>query len=151
MVPLTCLEGETPQTMMRRAIDAVEATRKLRAKSGHVGKDGKDLLVWAAVSQPPEVRRRARFVAKSKRAVLEGLEQQKSGAAVGSLQVRADYRKGCVTIDGRRIAACSMQPTTEGVLSCEFGWVDAAAVCSCTHEPIQAFTERWRGLVEEIN
>ena len=46
--------------MTRRAIEAVEATRKLQVRSGHKSKDGKDMFIWAAVSQPPEVRRRAR-------------------------------------------------------------------------------------------
>ena len=35
VVPLTCVGNETRQMMLRRAIEAVEATRKLKVKSGH--------------------------------------------------------------------------------------------------------------------
>ena len=59
VIPLAPLGTETRQAMMRRAIEAVEASRRLRAASGHVDKEGKAMLVWAAVSQPAEVRRKA--------------------------------------------------------------------------------------------
>ena len=83
---------------MRRAIDAVESTRKLRAPSGHVDKDGKAMLVWAAISQPPEVRRKAKLLAKTKRAILEGYEKAMPKEAADRVEVKADYRKGMLMI-----------------------------------------------------
>ena len=65
--------------MTRRASGAVEATRKLRAASGHQDAQGKSMLVWAAVSQPPEVRR------------------------LKADGVRADYKKGTVTVQGKKV------------------------------------------------
>ena len=137
--------------MMRRAVAAVEATRKLQAKSGHKDADGKDMIVWAAVSQPPEVRRRAKLVAKTKRAVLESYE--KAGKSTGNqeLTVKADYRRGTLHLEGRKIGGCSLQPTAGEILVCDHGWVDAALVCQHTKEPTQEFADRWHKLVDMIS
>ena len=128
VVPLSCVGNETRQTMMRRAIEAVESTRKLRVKSGHKDSEGKDMLVWAAVSQPPEVRRRAKLVAKTKRAVLESYEKAGKEISGKELVVKTDYRKGMLTIDGQKIGGCSQQPVAGEILVCDHGWVDAAQV-----------------------
>ena len=105
VVLLSCVEGESTQAMTRRASGAVEATRKLRAASGHQDAQGKSMLVWAAVSQPPEVRRRSCMTAQSKRAALEG-----AGGHLKADGVKADYKKGTVTVQGKKVAGCAGQP-----------------------------------------
>ena len=151
VVPLQVRESDVAGAMFRKAIEAVETTRRLQIKSGHKTKDGKDMVIWAAVSQPPEVRRKARLLAKTKRAILEGFESAGQLGDTDALQVRADYRRGAVLIDGVKVAGTTAVPTKEHVLECETGWVDAGTVCRRTREEIKAFSDRWRGLVDQIN
>ena len=105
--------------MMRRVVAAVEATRKLQAKSGHKDSEGKDMVIWAAVSQPPEVRRRAKLVAKTKRAVLESYEKSGKNTGNQELTVKADYRRGTLRLEGRKIGGCSLQPAAGEILVCD--------------------------------
>ena len=112
VVPLVGQPGETPQATTRRAISAIETVRKLQHKTGHKDDKGKELVVWMALSQPPEIRRRTRTTAKTKRAILESSE--KSGQAV-----KADYRRGSVFIEGSKVAGSgplvrSLSPTMGG-------------------------------------
>ena len=148
VVPLTCQQGETPQTMTRRAITAVELVRRLQYKTGHKDDRDKDHVVWMALSQPPEVRRRARTTAKTKRAILEGAE--KNGGQLPPAAVRADYRRGAVFIEGYKVAGSGPRPTSGEVLISDYGWVNAEAVCQKTKETTQSFADRWRKLVEAI-
>ena len=149
VVPLTCVGNETHQ-MMRRAVAAMEATRRLQAKSGHKDAEGKDMVIWAAVSQPPEVRRKAKLVAKTKKAVLESYEKSGNKAGNKELAVKADYRRGTLHLEGREIGG-SLQPASGEILVCDHGWVDAALVCQYTKEVTQEFADRWHKLVDMIN
>ena len=76
-------------------------------------------------AQPPEVRRR-------KRCILEGAEQ--SGGKLSPDQVRADYKKGSVYIDGVKVAGCGGQPERGEVRVADYGRIDAEAVCAHTKE-----------------
>ena len=151
VVPLTPLGSETRQAMMRRAIEAVESTRKLRVPSGHKDKEGKAMVIWAAVSQPPEVRRKAELMAKSKRAVLESYEKMQGPGTAENLQVKADYRRCVLTVDGKKLGGCAQQPVAGEILACDHGWVDARMACEYTKEKTQDFAERWHKLVDAIS
>ena len=148
VVPLTCLPNESKQMMMRRVVEAVEATRKLKAPSGHLDRDGKQMLVWAAVSQPAEVRRKARLLAKSKRVVLESYEKMRQlGETVEEMQVKADYRRGTLMINSKKVGGTSHQPAVGEILVCDHGWVDAKLACEHTKEQtplLIAGTTWWR-------
>ena len=151
VVPLVPIGNETHQSMMRRAIEAVETTRKLKQLSGHQDKDGKNLVIWAAISQPPEVRRKAKLLAKSKRAILESYEKVQGQDKAGDLQVQVDHRKYVLAIEGKKVGGCARQPSAGEILVCDHGWVGAALICEHTKETKQAFAERWHQLVDAIN
>ena len=151
VVPLMPVGNETHQSMMRRAIEAVQTTRKLKQPSGHQDKDGKNLIIWAAISQPPEVRRKAKFLAKSKRAILESYEQMQGHNKAGDMQVQVDYRRYIIAIEGKKVGGCDRQPPTGEILVCDHGWVDAALASERTKETTQAFAERWHQLVDAIS
>ena len=109
------------------------------------------MLVWAAVSQPPEVRRRAKLVAKTKRAILESYEHAGKAAFGKELLVKTDYRRGTLTVEGKKIGGCTQQPAAGEILVSDHGWVDAAMVCYYTKKTTQQFADRWHDLVDKMN
>ena len=151
VIPLVPTGNETHQSMMRRAIEAVEMARKLKQPSGHQDKDGKNLVIWAAISQPPEVRRKVKLLAKSKRAILESHEKIQGQNKAGDLLVQVDYRKYVLAIEGKKVGGCDRRPPAGEILVCDHGWVDAALICEHTKETAQAFADRWHHLVDAIN
>ena len=64
VVPLRCLPGELMQGLHERAIGAVEAARKVKMAPGHKCSFGADLVIWMAISEPQEIRRRSKVTAR---------------------------------------------------------------------------------------
>ena len=101
VIPLDPAKYLSTREMYAQAIRYINLIRDLKHQSGVKDGNGKNKVAWLAILQPPEQRRRARFLAKIKRRM--ALETAKNTST--RINAQADYRSGTLWIGGARVAS----------------------------------------------
>ena len=138
-------DGEDGRSLHQRLVGIVSVARTVKEFTEAVDNKGKPKPIWVAISEPSEVRRKAKFAAKVKRLLLEAAETLSK-----QVQVQVEYRAGTVWAAGKRVASATAPKAAQAEIG-DFGWIDIGQIAATLGTHQSEVKARWEELEQQLS